>query len=72
MHQAHDIAMPQFGANVNLTIFVAISNVFDRPLFMISNEGTSALMVREFLHRILAARTECDQHRPLRIVLDGR
>ena len=72
MRSAHEVEVPQFQAVTSLTIFVAIGNCFDRPLFMISEEGTNSANVKKFLAQMLAARSEQDRTRPLRIILDGK
>ena len=72
MREAHSIPMPQFQAVESLTVFVAIANCYNKPLFMISDEGTSAAMTKKFLAKMLESRSTQTKNRPLRIILDGR
>ena len=72
MKEEHAIPMPQFQAVASLTVFVAIGNCYSKPLFMISEEGTSAAMTKQFLAKMLESRSPQTKTRPLRIILDGR
>lgn len=72
MRDEHSIAMPQFQAVVSLTVFVALGNCYSKPLFMVSEEGTSAAMTKKFLALMLESRSEQTKNRPLRIILDGK
>ena len=71
MRDEHSIAMPQFQAVVSLTVFVALGNCYRKPLFLVSEEGTSAAMTKKFLAHMLESRIEQTKARPLRIILDG-
>ena len=64
--------MPQFQTVTSLTVFVAIGNCYSQPLFMISEEGTSAAMTKKFLAKMLESRSPQTKARPLRIILDGK
>ena len=72
MRDEHSIAMPQFQAVVSLTVFVALGNCYRKPLFLVSEEGTSAAMTKKFLAHMLESRIEQTKARPLRIILDGK
>ena len=72
MRDEHSIPMPQFLTVTSLTVFVALGNCYRKPLFMISEEGTSAAMTKKFLAHMLDSRSEQTKGRPLRIILDGK
>ena len=58
MRDEHSIPMPQFLTVTSLTVFVALGNCYRKPLFMISEEGTSAAMTKKFLAHMLDSRSE--------------
>ena len=56
-HEPNDIPLPQFQLVASITVFVAVGNVLDKPLFMTAKSTNSADFAK-FLRRILEKRND--------------
>ena len=70
-HEPNDIPLAQFQLVSSITVFVAVGNVLDKPLFMTAESTNSADFVK-FLRLILQKRNDYFTSRKIRLVLDGK